>query len=81
MKYTFHFRNSDFPLIFTDYVTLRRGYGCFDYVFLQEGQVASGFLSEKGLWQTYSFGKKLLDRDYSDKIISDMEKFERCKGW
>ena len=77
MKYTFHFRNSDFPLIFTDYVTLRRGYGCFDYVFLQEGQVASGFLSEKGLWQTYSFGKKLLDRDYSDKIISDMEKFEK----
>ncbi|MFA4834168.1 MAG: PEP-utilizing enzyme [Patescibacteria group bacterium] len=73
-SYFLHFRQSDFPLIFTDIVFHPQSYGIFDYRALQIKDNVSAYLTRRGLRESYKFGRPLLKAEPSSKIIKDLER-------
>ncbi len=76
-KYTLHFRQTDMPLAFIDLTLCPNNYGDFDYRMLFENKSIAGFLTEKGIQQTYEFGKRLLVDDFAEKIILELKEGEK----
>jgi phosphohistidine swiveling domain-containing protein len=72
-SYSLHFRQTDLPFIFIDILFRRHNYGRFDYIVLQKKDQIASYLSEEGRQQAYDFGSKLLDKEFSDKIIKELE--------
>jgi hypothetical protein len=69
-KFTLHFRQTDFPLVLSEFILDPKAYGQFDYRFLQEKDTIAAFLTEKGIKQMYKFGRRLLNDKFSKKIIN-----------
>lgn len=72
-----HFRSTDCPLIFMEFVLHPQAYGQLDYYILQERDATSAFLSKKGLKQAHQFGSRLVNNDFSKRIIKSLEKLNR----
>lgn len=72
--YHLHFRQTDFPFIFTDIVFRQHSYGQFEYVLLQRKDECVGYLTNQGITQAYAYGERLLNTTYAEEIVSRMEK-------
>jgi phosphohistidine swiveling domain-containing protein len=70
--YHLHFRQTDFPFIFTDVCFRRENYGQFDYVVLQEKDQVTGYLSVEGKKQAHQLGLNLLDEEYSLSVLNEL---------
>lgn len=76
-KYKLHFRQSDFPILFTDIILNKKAYGQFNYYIFQEEDSVSAYLDKAGLNECQNVGKKLLNKSYSEKIKKDLINFEK----
>jgi len=76
-KYKLHFRQSDFPILFTDIILNKKAYGQFNYYIFQEEDNVSAYLDRAGLNEYQNVGKKLLNKSYSEKIKKELISFEK----
>jgi len=71
-SYKLHFRQTDFPFIFTDIVFSQKNYGKLDYIILQEQDQIAGYLSQKGQKQAYELGSLLLNNKYATEKLKEL---------
>ena len=76
-KYTFHFRQSDWPLLFTDIVFSLSKYGKIDYRVLQQEDNVVGYLTQKGLKQARKIGLKLLNKKFAKNVIKKLNNIDK----
>ena len=74
-EYELHFRQTDFPLLFSSIVFRPENYGAFDYLILQENTSIAGYLSPTGVAQAHEFSKELLDENIASTKIRLLEEF------
>jgi len=71
-SFKLHFRQTDFPFIFTDIVFSQKNYGQLDYIILQEQDQIAGYLSQKGQKQAYEIGSFLLNNKYATEKLKEL---------
>lgn len=83
MKYHFHARASGIPLFISESIFHPEGYGMFDYYFLQEKTLLSGYFSDFGIQQMRDYARmNLFDPARRRDIIKAIRAYdERLKNF
>jgi phosphohistidine swiveling domain-containing protein len=81
MKYHFHGRASDIPLVMSELIFNTSGYRMFDYYILQEGSLLTGYFSDLGAKEMRKYAEEhLFDPQKRKEVLSGIREYgERLK--